>query len=99
MADTMSIEKEDLSKDHSGDESTGSSPEAEVQQNGNSANAPQENQQPKRKGGRKPVCISHTQPCLSFAETSPDHRTVRAPASSSDIVAPAGQFANKVTCH
>lgn len=57
MADKMSIEKEDLSKDHSGDESTGSSPEAEteVQQNNNSA--PQENQQPKRKGGRKPVCI------------------------------------------
>jgi hypothetical protein len=56
MADKMSIEKEDLSKDHSGDESTGSSPEAEAQQN-NSNNAPQENQQPKRKGGRKPVCI------------------------------------------
>jgi len=57
MADKMSIEKEDLSKDHSGDESTGSSPEAgaeaDTQQNNN--NAPQENQQPKRKGGRKPI--------------------------------------------
>ncbi|OIW33007.1 hypothetical protein CONLIGDRAFT_160979 [Coniochaeta ligniaria NRRL 30616] len=53
MADKMSIEKKDLSKDDSGDESTGSSPEAEAQQNNN--NAPQENQQPKRKGGRKPI--------------------------------------------
>ncbi|KAJ9149680.1 BZIP transcription factor [Coniochaeta hoffmannii] len=51
----MSIEKEDLSKDHSGDESTGSSPEAETQQNSSNNNAPQENQQPKRKGGRKPI--------------------------------------------
>ncbi|KAB5516917.1 hypothetical protein GE09DRAFT_1045558 [Coniochaeta sp. 2T2.1] len=48
----MSIEKKDLSKDDSGDESTGSSPEAETQQNNS---APQENQQPKRKGGRKPI--------------------------------------------
>lgn len=53
MADKMSIEKKDLSKDDSGDESTGSSPEAEGQPNNN--NAPQENQQPKRKGGRKPI--------------------------------------------
>lgn len=63
MADKMSIEKTDLAKDDSGDESTGSSPEAEPQQ---SNNAPQENQQPKRKGGRKPVGLSS---CLEPSAT------------------------------
>lgn len=68
MADKMSIEKKDLSKDDSGDESTGSSPEAEGQPNNN--NAPQENQQPKRKGGRKPVCISVSSPTLVYVVPS-----------------------------
>jgi hypothetical protein len=53
MADKMSIDNKDPAKDDSGDESTGSSPEAEHQSSTN--NPPQENQQPKRKGGRKPV--------------------------------------------
>jgi len=51
MADKMSIDDKDPVKDDSGDESAGSSPEAEQGQ----VNNMQEHQQPKRKGGRKPV--------------------------------------------
>lgn len=47
----MSIDKKDPSKDDSGDESVGSSPEGDAGPSGNQ----QENQQPKRKGGRKPI--------------------------------------------
>jgi hypothetical protein len=53
MAEKMSIDKQDLAKNESGDESIGSSPEEPTA----STTTPQENQQPKRKGGRKPVCI------------------------------------------
>jgi hypothetical protein len=51
MAEKMSIDNNDPIKEDS-DESLGSSPEAEQP----TQNA-QENQQPKRKGGRKPVSI------------------------------------------
>jgi len=50
MAEKMSIDKKDPIKEDS-EESPGSSPEAEQGQ----ANNALENQQPKRKGGRKPV--------------------------------------------
>lgn len=59
MADKMSIDKKDPTKDDSED-SVGSSPEGEPgpASNSNAAgNAAQENQQPKRKGGRKPVSL------------------------------------------
>jgi hypothetical protein len=56
MADKMSIDKNDPGRDESGDESTGSSPDAEPQ--ANTTNATTQEQQPKRKGGRKPVCSS-----------------------------------------
>lgn len=57
MADNMSIDKNDPVRDESGDESgTSSSRDAEAQVNNTSAaNSTQENQQPKRKGGRKPI--------------------------------------------
>ena len=51
MADKMSIDDKNPVKDDS-EESVGSSPEGEA---GPSTNNTQENQQPKRKGGRKPV--------------------------------------------
>lgn len=50
----MSIDKLDPPKEES-EESMGSSPEAEAP----ATATPQENQQPKRKGGRKPVGFSH----------------------------------------
>ncbi|CAI0650224.1 hypothetical protein GCG54_00006678 [Colletotrichum gloeosporioides] len=58
MADKMSIDNKDPVKEDT-PETTGSSPEAEQQPatngTGNNANAAPENQQPKRKGGRKPI--------------------------------------------
>ena len=52
MADNMSIDKHDPTKDdHSDGESIDSSPDGE----GPTGTTPQETQQPKRKGGRKPV--------------------------------------------
>lgn len=56
MADKMSIDKNDPGRDESGDDSTGSSHDAEPQTNTTGSTTTQENQQPKRKGGRKPVC-------------------------------------------
>jgi hypothetical protein len=50
MAEKMSIDKKDPVKDDS-EESVGTSPEADAP----ATTAPQENQAPKRKGGRKPV--------------------------------------------
>jgi hypothetical protein len=52
MADKMSIDKNDPVKDDSGEDSMGSSPDAEQ---GTNANNAQDNQPAKRKGGRKPV--------------------------------------------
>jgi len=52
MADNMSIDKQDPTKEErESDDSMGSSPEGEAP----TTAAAQENQQPKRKGGRKPV--------------------------------------------
>ncbi|KAH8879122.1 hypothetical protein GQ53DRAFT_672715 [Thozetella sp. PMI_491] len=52
MAEKMSIDTEDPTRhDQSDGESLGSSPEGEAP----STTTPQENQQPKRKGGRKPI--------------------------------------------
>lgn len=53
MSDKMSVDKKDPSKDDSED-SMESSPEGEVPSAAPAQHA--ENQQPKRKGGRKPVC-------------------------------------------
>lgn len=55
MAEKMSIDKLDSTKDDSVDDSMDSSPEETAPVPGNNL----ENQQPKRKGGRKPVCITH----------------------------------------
>ena len=63
MADKMSIDKKDAVKEDSGDESIGSSPENEP---GPANNSTQENQQPKRKGGRKPVRQSQLSRLLSL---------------------------------
>ncbi len=52
MAEKMSIDSHDPTHDDQSDgESLGSSPEGEAA----TTSTPQENQQPKRKGGRKPV--------------------------------------------
>lgn len=53
MADNMSIDKQDPTKEErESEDSMESSPEGEAP----ATAAAQENQQPKRKGGRKPVC-------------------------------------------
>ena len=66
MADKMSIDKKDSVKEDS-DESIDSSPEAEQCQ---AALNTQEGQQPKRKGGRKPVSSTRPppKPCQTLGE-------------------------------
>ncbi len=53
MSEKMSVYKQDPTKEDS-EESMESSPEGEAPP---AATTHQENQQPKRKGGRKPVCF------------------------------------------
>lgn len=60
-SETMSIDKKDPVKEDS-EESIGSSPEGEEGQ----ANPTQETQQPKRKGGRKPVRFGLCALCFPF---------------------------------
>lgn len=68
----MSIDNKDPVKEDT-PETTGSSPEAEQQPatngTGNNANAAPENQQPKRKGGRKPVSQSFLVICFHSLST------------------------------
>jgi len=57
MSVNMSVDKQDPTKDdRDSEDSMESSPEGEAPP----VTAAQENQQPKRKGGRKPVCLSRS---------------------------------------
>jgi hypothetical protein len=67
MSEKMSVDKQDPTKDdRDSEDSMGSSPEGEAPP----VTTTQENQQPKRKGGRKPVCSfpidMHIIPSLPF---------------------------------
>ncbi len=67
MAEKMSIDDHDPTKDDQSEDSMDSSPEGDAPLNV----TPQENQQPKRKGGRKPVCLVFL-PCPAGCFTHQD---------------------------